>query len=241
MRLAAERQAAGRSGGALEGVSEEELRAAATELGIASEVLDEILEEADRTALQEPAGLWGGPFSLESEAIFEGNLTDEAWEETVAELRQLFGETGTVEQRGNTREWAGTGGGMDANTVTLTQSGNSVRVRLQSRFSEGPILGYLIGSFLAVIGGAILGKLLASALMGLGAVALIFGGIVALTRVLSARSVRRRRDRMQSITSRLQRRLASQSTGMADRLSNSTEPQPATLEAELEQHQDLGR
>ncbi|MBV6457507.1 MAG: hypothetical protein HONBIEJF_00619 [Fimbriimonadaceae bacterium] len=239
MRRAAERQTADRADGSLEGVSEDELRAAASELGIAPEVLDEILEEEESIAVQERAGFWGGPFSLESEAILDGNLSDEAWEETVAELRQLYGETGAMEQRGNTREWSGTGGGMDANTVTLTQAGDSVRARLQSRFPEAPILGYLIGSFVAVIGGAILGKAFASVLLGIGSVALIFGGITAAIRVLSARSLRRRQERMQWIIGRLRRRLATSATDVVERLSQATLPELSTP-GEVEQRQDHG-
>lgn len=144
MRKAAEIQARESTTSGNEGVSEQEFRAAAHELGIGDPAIDAALAELEVPDSIDRAGIWGGPFRRDVEGVFEGQITDEKWEMIVADLRRTFGEAGSINRRGSTYEWVGTGGGVDNNTITVRQSGGSIRVDVSSEFGGYGFLGYLL-------------------------------------------------------------------------------------------------
>jgi len=142
MRRAAEIQARESTASGNEGISEQEFRAAAHELGIGDPAIDAALADLDLPTSGDRAGLWGGPFRRDLAGVFEGRITDEKWEMLVADLRRTFGEAGSVERRGETYEWVGIGGGIDNKTITIRQSGESIRVDLSSEFGGYGILSF---------------------------------------------------------------------------------------------------
>lgn len=214
MRRAAEIQAQGAASPV--GVSEDELRAAARELGIQGEALDAALAsleapEAART------GLWGGPFRREVDIVFEGQITDERWEEVLADLRRTFGETGQVDRRGNTYEWSGTGGGVDNNTVTVRQSGSAVRLSLTAEYSGLGVLAYLLSAIPMFVGVAVVAKTAPPAPWGGLALAAWAVGLLLSARTCGAWLSRRRGARLRSLAERLRAAL-SDDAGLRDRL-----------------------
>lgn len=158
MRKAAEIQARESTTSGNEGISEQEFRAAAHELGIGEPAIDAALADLDVPQSADHAGLWGGPFRRDLEGVFEGQVTDEKWEMIVADLRRTFGEAGSVNRRGSTYEWVGTGGGVDNNTITVRQSGGSIRVDISSEFGGYGFLGYLLMLLPLFVSVAILSK-----------------------------------------------------------------------------------
>lgn len=158
MRKAAESQAASASSTG-HGVTEAELRSAAKELGIEPSAMDAALMAVDSDLKPGRKSLWGGPFQHESEAIFDGDLSEELWEDVLSDLRRTFGEPGAVEQRGSTKEWVGTGGGLVTNTVTLRQAGKSVRVKAMADWSGASVLAYIMLIFPVFITAGLMTKL----------------------------------------------------------------------------------
>ena len=145
IRKAAEQHARGAGNTGQEGVTETELRAAAKELGIESSAVDIALRDYDALPLSDKPGFWGGPYRREQEFIMNGTIDEDRWEEIVMLTRSTFGETGKVERRGATYEWTATGGGAYSNTVTIRQSGTSLRVKVSSEFSFIGFLAFTVG------------------------------------------------------------------------------------------------
>lgn len=81
-----------------QGISEDEIRHAAIERGIAPGALDAALRGSAESGPQR-FNWWGGLTRYEAERIFDGTIRDEAWENILADLRQTFEENGTVERR----------------------------------------------------------------------------------------------------------------------------------------------
>lgn len=155
MRKAAERQARGPVSSSGEGVSEGELKSAAKELGIEPAAIEAALREFDEVPMRERPHFFGGPYHREAEVVFDGVLTEERWEEVLLDIRKTFGEKGTTEQRGTTYEWSGTGAGTDFNTVTLRQTGGSIRMKVTSNFSGLGVIGFMMGILPGIIGMAV--------------------------------------------------------------------------------------
>jgi len=201
-----------------EGISEDELRAAAVELGIEPGAITAALRSADSTE-HTRQDVWGGPFKFDAERVFNGTLSDEQWEETVADLRKTFEDNGTIEQRGSTREWATTGGGVDYKTLTLRQSGDTVRVTATTSFGGLSFLSYLATVPLPMfITAGFLSKVNwgspAELLTGLGILA---AGLLG-ARQFSAGITRKRRRVIADLLDRIEARLEPSSSDVRQRL-----------------------
>jgi len=142
-----------------EGIAEQELRAAARELGIDDAAFDEAVEAQANGLQPAKAGLFGGPFRHESEVILDGPVDDACWEDIVAEVRRTYGEPGKVEKRGTTYEWVGTGGGLTNTTLTITEGNGCARLRLTAVLEGAAFIPYLLVLLPAFIGVAVLSKL----------------------------------------------------------------------------------
>lgn len=183
MRKAAENQPRTGQSSSGEGFSEEELHAAARELGIDAAAVDAAIEAVDQPEESGKPGFFGGPYTMDFEVVANGTMTDEKWEEILADIRKTFGEAGTINRRGSTYEWIGTGGGVYPNTVTVRESGGSARVRVDSNMSGLGFLGYLIALLPMFITIGVLAKLKLDSPFGL-----VIGSIMALVYFLVARA-----------------------------------------------------
>jgi hypothetical protein len=201
-----------------EGISEDELRLAAAELGIEPGAITAALSSADSSEATARANLWGGPTRYESERVLNGILTEEQWEETVADLRRAFEEPGKVERRGETYEWSGTGGGLDFNTVTVRQSGNTVRVKSSSTGAGLGTIAYLLGFLPVFITVAVLSK--AGLGPPFGVLALLAVGALTflVARQATIAAGRRRRRLLRDVFDRLESRLESNDTDLRTNL-----------------------
>ena len=159
LRKAAELQA---KGSASEGISLEELRAAASEIGISPQTFAAAVEQMDVPAGPGKVGFWGGPSQFAHEQVIEGTLTEDGWEEILIDLRRTFGEQGTVNVRGTTREWTATGGGTAEVIFSARQVGGSVRFSGSSNLSGLGGVIYIVGTFPLLVLFAVLGKVFSS-------------------------------------------------------------------------------
>jgi hypothetical protein len=161
LRRAAEIQAGtatGQTGGT---VSESELRAAAREIGLEPSSVDRALESGESSFPPAP-GFFGGPIQVEHEQAVSGVMTDDAWEDTVLDLRRTFGLEGTVTVRPEVREWSTTGGGMYSLTISVRQSGDVARVNATLNQDSACVFAYLIGMLPTIIGVGLTGSVLRS-------------------------------------------------------------------------------
>lgn len=221
IRKAAEIQSGQANPSDSQGISEDEIRHAAMELGIAPGALDAALRGAAESGPQQ-FNWWGGPTRYEAERIFDGTISDEAWEDILADLRQTFEENGTVERRGATYEWAATGGGVDYKTITLRPTGDSTRLKATSSFGGSaavwyaamPIPMFVVVGLLAKVGWPVS----AEWLVGLSAFAASWMG----ARHLTTLAVRKRFRRFADLFDRIQTRIEGPDEGVRPQLVNSS-------------------
>lgn len=228
IRRAAEIQSGQARPSASEGISEEEIRHAAMELGIESGALDAALRGSSEQAPHR-FNWWGGPTRYEAERIFQGNISDEAWEDILADLRQTFEENGAVERRGATYEWAATGGGVDYKTITMRPTGDSTRLKVTNSFGGIASISYLLIPLPMFIAVGFLTKVgwpvSAEWMFGLGTFAASWIG----ARHLTIMAAKRRFKRFTDLFDRMQARLQGGDDVRAQ-LADST--QPTTLHEE---------
>lgn len=219
---------------AAEGISEDELRTAAAELGIEPGAISAALSSVDVSDASSRPNIWGGPTRTEIERVIEGTMTEDQWEETVADLRAALEEPGTVEQRGNTYEWSGTSGGLEYNTITVRQSGGTVRLKAVSTGAGLGTLAYALG-FLPIF--MVVGFLVkagpAAPVMAASIIAAILLMFL-LARQLTSAAIRRRKRVINEVFDRMQARLE---TGTPDMRSNLSRPtvKAGTDEEQIEQ------
>lgn len=192
-----------------EGIAEQELRAAARELGIDDAAFDEAVDAQEGSATPGKAGLMGGPFRYETEVILDGPVDDACWEDIVAEVRRTYGEPGKVEQRGTTYEWVGTGGGLANTTLTITQGKGSARLRITAVLEGAAFIPYLLALIPAFIGIAVLSKLTLPMEYLLGVLNWLIPIVVARQVCVAASASHRRRT--QALVAKIRRKAGSSS------------------------------
>lgn len=188
-----------------EGIAEQELRAAARELGIDDVAFDQAVEAQESSPPPEKAGLFGGPFRYETEAILDGPVDDACWEDIVAEVRRTYGEPGKVEKRGSTYEWVGTGGGLANTTLTVTQGKGSARLRITAVLEGAAFIPYLLAVIPAFIGIALISNLKLPMEFMFGVLTWVIPFIAA--RQVCVAASRSHRKRTKSLVSRIRRKV----------------------------------
>jgi hypothetical protein len=80
---------------------------------------------------------WGVPAEVRQTRLLSGLVSDEAWEQMVAELRHTYGEAGVAGQVGRVREWrSASGSEKDAVHVTITPEGGGSRIAVAQRMEN---------------------------------------------------------------------------------------------------------
>ena len=130
IRLASEEDITRVKGEASADISLEEILELSREFGISREALERAaatVSRGDREVNHRSTG-------LEFVQTFEGELTDEAWEEILLALRRKINLSGSVESRGNTREWRASLSEWESYHLTATSSNGETKVRLSHGF-----------------------------------------------------------------------------------------------------------
>lgn len=136
------------------GVSLADMERIAGEIGIQPEHVREAASQVD----QPEAGPVSGTVDLER--VVPGELTDEVWEDVVAQLRRTFGDPGTVSQVGQAREWVMAGDHRRMHASLVSRAG---RTRISMLWSHAGALAtarilwamfsFMLTFFSVVIGG----------------------------------------------------------------------------------------
>jgi hypothetical protein len=182
LRRAAEYQA-GASSAAVDGLSADQVRAMALELGIAPEAIDMAL----RTGVEPESRHWmerfvGAPISEELDVVADGVVDADLWADYVFNLRKRFGITGTITAVGNSFEWMAANNELMGVNVAATAKGGRTRLRAATDGWGAAFLGTIIPAIavlFSLIGIAGWEEAASSVriLLGLGVVGLVVFGV----------------------------------------------------------------
>ncbi|MDI9637416.1 hypothetical protein QPK87_10870 [Kamptonema cortianum] len=145
VRLASEADITRIKGDASADLSLEEILKLSNEFGISREAL----ERAVATVLRGDREVNHRSTGLEFVQTFEGDLTDEAWEEILLALRRKINLSGSVESRGNTREWRASLSEWESYHLTATSANGETKVRLSHGFLGMMLFASMITFILA--------------------------------------------------------------------------------------------
>lgn len=196
-RVAEKQRAAGTD---VSGLSLEDLEEAARAAGLDARLVASAAAELDRPP---PAKtLLGVPIETVRQRVVTGRVSDEAWEEMVAEARTEFGRTGSAGQLGRIREWtatSGTGNTQATTRLSLEPVGDDTRI-VVTRSSRDVVFGFGLASAIQGVMAVLFGGLYAAGvdpelwipalLLAVLAVSL-FGGVLLGSRVWHGRQSRR--------------------------------------------------
>ncbi len=183
-----------------EGLSEEELLGIAREVGIDQETLLMAINRFKSHQHKSPFSWIKGTTSLQSGTTFEGELTEEQWEELLEELIQITGEMGESSSSRNKFELKQTMGEIGSRYISFSSKNGKTKF---SYLSNWTAINLLSSVFSFVIGFAIaLIALKESGLAkGLYMALSPFGGFLAvgLSRFFLKRFFNKEQDKLQKI------------------------------------------
>lgn len=113
------------------GLTEQELRKLAEEMGIQPHFLEEALQRQDAQVLKKEFYFWGAPLQTTQEKMVEGEVSEELWEEMVHKLRFTYKNQGRVERVGNTRDWIYASNDDEIAAISVTSKNGRTRIRLR--------------------------------------------------------------------------------------------------------------
>ncbi|MEQ1935384.1 MAG: hypothetical protein ABL962_16115 [Fimbriimonadaceae bacterium] len=187
LRLASEHQPLATT----DGLSLDEIKSVAGELGLDTEAIESASRVVDRGGSAKTAATT----QFECVRSFNGELTDDGWEEVIAKMRQRTGIQGTMTERGATREWTGTGELRNTFLTVTTRDGVS-RFRLYTEAGGFIAMAWIIAFIPLFLGGIMTGAFISK-----GNSAPILGSIYAvvamITILLTTRSIRNRKRESQ--------------------------------------------
>jgi hypothetical protein len=201
LRRAVERSvAAGAEGSS--GISLAEMERIAAEIGIDPQHVRAAAVDVSGRSTTGTSGV------IDLEQIVPAELTEEAWDSILAELRRIFGDAGITSAVGRAREWDLRQETANIHASLVSRNG-STRVHLMENHSTAVSLAWglwttfsLLAVFLAVVGGAKAGGLdqaLINSLITGGVSGAAFMGI----RVSAQRWHRRQQERMEGLLQRV--------------------------------------
>ncbi len=118
------------------GLTFEELQQIAVEAGIDAKYITAAITEQEQEGDVDEQFYWlGAPTSVERVRVVAGEVSDEKWEEMVAEIRSTFGLVGASGQVGRSREWTHDSKEQQAQ-VTVTSRQGQTKIRLFARYSQ---------------------------------------------------------------------------------------------------------
>jgi hypothetical protein len=190
------------------GLTLEELRSIAADVGIAPARIDEATRALERRgSVPAPSTLLGAPRSVARTVPLQRGLDDEEWERLVADLRATFGAVGEVTTHGALRSWSN--GNLQAH---VEPDGDGWRLRMQSLKEDAAPLAMMAGAVsliglsifvVALVDGSAAREMVVSLVFMAGG----FGKLGYL-RVSLPRWADERAAQMESVAERLQHRLA---------------------------------
>lgn len=127
------------------GASLAEMERIAAEIGISPEHVRTAAAELSEARGSRPGGV------VDLERVVRGELSDEAWETIVGELRRTFGDPGTVSQVGSAREWVLRQDGQSVNASVVSRHGRT-RIQLLANHTSGVLPAWILWGTLSFLG-----------------------------------------------------------------------------------------
>ena len=133
------------------GLTFEELQQIAVEAGIDAKYIAAAITEQEQEGDVDERFYWlGAPTSIERERVVAGEVSDEQWEEMVAEIRSTFGLVGASGQVGRSREWTHDSKEQQAQ-VTVTSREGQTKIRLFARYPQLAALAFIPGMTMGIL------------------------------------------------------------------------------------------
>ena len=147
------------------GLTIDELRQLASEVGIDPEQITVAAAEIEANIGMLQRSFWGGPFSYSTQVMVQNEITVGQWEEMLLSIRDFFKSTGKVTTRHSVYEWSSPWDSSNSAQVTALKRNGSTKINLNW---NGPLTA--IPYYLPVPLVAIVSLLFASGFLELTAV-----------------------------------------------------------------------
>lgn len=134
------------------GLTLQELREVAGEVGIEPGYVKQAIEELRSPAPPILTGLLGGPFTQFLSEEADRPLDDETWEEVVAEIRKIHGGIGKTGTLGNTYEWEQRKREVGYIQISLASKEDHTRIHLNANYRYYAIVTYLLTGIFGLVG-----------------------------------------------------------------------------------------
>jgi hypothetical protein len=110
------------------GLSLNELRQLASDVGINPEQIDQAIAEIEEDSAKSERNFWGGPFSYSSQVVVEGEISVGQWEEMLVSIRNFFQSKGEVTTRESVFEWSSPWGTTNSAQVTALKDKGKTKI-----------------------------------------------------------------------------------------------------------------
>jgi hypothetical protein len=147
------------------GLTIDELRQLASEVGIDPEQITMAAAEIESNSGINDRNFWGGPFSYSTQVLVDSEITGEQWEEMLLSIRDFFKSKGKVTTRKSVYEWSSPWGTSNSAQVTALKQNGSTKINLSW---HGPLTG--LPYYIPVPVVAIVSLLFASGFLELSAI-----------------------------------------------------------------------
>lgn len=110
------------------GLSIEELRQLAADVGIDPDQITRAVAEIEMDSGRSERTFWGGPFSFNSQVLTEGEISAGQWEEMLLTIRNFFQSKGDISTRESVLEWSSPWGTTNSAQVTALKMDGKTRI-----------------------------------------------------------------------------------------------------------------
>lgn len=125
------------------GLTIEELRKLASEVGIDPEQISKAATEIEANSGILERSFWGGPFSYSTQVLVQNEITEGHWEEMLLSIREFFKSSGKVTSRNSVHEWSSPWGTSNSAGVTALKQKGKTKISLSWNGPLTPIPYYL--------------------------------------------------------------------------------------------------
>jgi len=112
------------------GLSIDELRQLASEVGIDPEQVTRAAVEIEANSSINERNFWGGPFSYSTQVLLDSEITVDQWEEMLLSIRDFFKSKGKVTSRNSVYEWSSPWDTSNSAHVTALKNNGKTKINV---------------------------------------------------------------------------------------------------------------
>jgi len=125
------------------GLSLDELRQVASEVGIDPKAIERAAAELESDTKRGKPTIWGGPFTYQNQVMADGEITGIHWEEMLISIRNFFQSKGDVNIRPSVYEWSSPWGTTNTARVTAFKDNGKTKISLNWNGPLTPLPFYI--------------------------------------------------------------------------------------------------